>query len=57
MKKEKICDICGAPFKRGISVRTILDGVAPWKTKAYICEKCENVIKLMVLQYRKKKGT
>lgn len=53
--KERICDICGCKFKRGLSLKALHDGIAPWQKKIFICEKCENVIKLMVLQVRKKK--
>jgi hypothetical protein len=29
-------------------------GIAPWQKKIFVCEKCENVIKLMVLKIRRK---
>lgn len=52
--RKKICDICGMPFERGFQVKALHDGINPWKKKLFICEKCENVIKLMVLKIRRK---
>ena len=56
MSKKKVCDICGAEFVRGVQVKALHDGIAPWKKKLYVCEKCENVMKLLVLQHRRKKS-
>lgn len=53
-KRRKICDICGTPFARGIQIRALHDGIAPWQKKIFVCEKCENAIKLMVLKVRRK---
>lgn len=55
LSHKKVCDICGCKFVRGLSIKALHDGIDPWNKKIFICEKCENVIKLMVLQYRKKK--
>lgn len=51
----KVCDICGSPFKRGLCMHKYFNGIIPWKKSIYVCEKCENVIKRMVLQYRKRR--
>ena len=51
----KVCDICGCLFERGVSVKALHKGINPWKRRIFVCEKCENVVKMMVLQYRKKK--
>lgn len=52
--KQRVCDICGMKFERGFQVKALHDGINPWKKKLFICEKCENVIKLMVLKIRRK---
>lgn len=51
---KKVCDVCGAQFVRGLSLKALHDGINPWKKKIFICDKCENVIKLMILQHRRK---
>lgn len=48
--REKVCDICGMKFVRGLKIRALRNGIAPWNKKIFICDKCENVIKLMVLK-------
>ena len=53
---EKVCDICGLKFERGIQMKAIRKGLAPWQKRTYVCEKCENVLKLIVLKYRRNKG-
>jgi hypothetical protein len=49
-KRTKICDICGQPFYKGIKIQGL------GKKKEIACEKCENVMKLMILKYRRKRG-
>ena len=56
MATTKICDICGCPFDRGLKLRALHNGIDPWKKRIFICDKCENVIKLMVLQHRRRKA-
>ena len=51
----KICDVCGCEFKRGLKIRALHRGIDPWKKRIFVCEKCENVVKLMILQYRKRR--
>ncbi len=53
--KDRVCDVCGVKFVRGLQLKALHDGINPWKKRIYICEKCENVIKLMILQTRKKR--
>ena len=53
-KRKRICDICGMPFQRGLQMKALHDGIAPWQKKIFVCEKCENVIKLIVLKIRRK---
>ena len=55
MRKNRVCDVCGVKFIRGLELKALHDGIAPWKKRIYICDKCENVMKLMILQYRKRK--
>lgn len=54
--KDRVCDICGMKFDKGFVVKTLHSGINPWKKKAYVCLKCENTLKLLVLQHRKKRG-
>ncbi len=56
MAKDRICDVCGTKFVRGLQLKALHDGIEPWKKRIYICEKCENVMKLMILQQRKRRG-
>lgn len=42
----KICDICGKPFRKGIRIKGFR------KKSELMCEKCENVMKLMILRIR-----
>lgn len=56
MAKDRVCDVCGVKFVRGLQLKALHDGVEPWKKRIYICEKCENVMKLMILQQRKRRG-
>ena len=56
MAKDKVCDVCGVKFVRGLQLKALHDGIEPWKKRIYICEKCENVMKLMILQQRKRRG-
>lgn len=46
--KVKVCDICGQTFYKGVKI----PGIA--KKTQIVCEKCENVMKLMILKYRRK---
>lgn len=48
-QRYKTCDTCGQLFYRGIRI----GGVG--KRGQVMCEKCENVMKLMILKYRRKK--
>ena len=52
--KDRACDVCGVKFVRGLQLKALHDGINPWKKRIYICEKCENVIKLMILKIRRK---
>ncbi len=52
---KKVCDICGVKFERGLQIKALHKGINPWQKRIFICDKCENVIKLMVLQVRKKR--
>jgi len=52
--KKRVCDICGMKFERGLQMKALHDGIAPWQKKIFVCDKCENVIKLMVLKIRRK---
>lgn len=56
MRKNRVCDVCGVKFIRGLELKALHDGIAPWKKRIYICDKCENVMKLMILQQRKRRG-
>lgn len=56
MLKSRVCDICGNTFEHGVVVKTLHSGINPWKKKSYICYKCENVMKLLVLQHRRKES-
>ena len=56
MANDKVCDVCGVKFVRGLQLKALHDGIEPWKKRIYICEKCENVMKLMILQQRKRRG-
>lgn len=49
-RTTRICDTCGQPFYKGIKIFGI------GKKKQIMCEKCENVMKLMILKYRRKRG-
>ncbi len=51
----RICDICGEEFKRGLSVKALHKGINPWKRKIFVCDKCEYILKHLVLAYRRKK--
>lgn len=54
--RKRVCDVCGVMFVRGLEMKALHDGIQPWKKKIFVCEKCENVMKLMILQYRRKHG-
>ena len=45
--REKICDICGNPFWRGIKVKGIR------QKGLLICDKCEQTAKLLIVGRRK----
>ena len=51
--REKICDVCGVKFIRGLEIKALHKGISPWTKKIFICDKCENVMKLLILQHRK----
>ena len=51
----KICDICGEKFKGGLAVKAINEKFHPWKKKILVCDKCEYVLKRLILAYRRKK--
>jgi len=51
----KICDVCGEPFTKGLKAKGIRCGVAPWKKKVYVCDKCSHVIKMLILSHRRVK--
>lgn len=51
--KERICDVCGVKFVRGLKIRALHKGISPWTKRIFICEKCENVLKLLILKHRK----
>ena len=55
MKKDRICDVCGCKFITGIKIKALKKGISPWNKRIFVCEKCENVMKLMILHYRKKR--
>ena len=55
MARESICDVCGCRFERGLKLKALHNGINPWKKRIFVCDKCENVLKLMILQYRKKR--
>lgn len=48
-RAEKICDVCGRPFEKGIKIFGFK------KRNELMCDKCENVFKLMILKYRRAK--
>lgn len=52
--KVNHCDICRQEFKDGLKLKGIKKGL-PWKRSYYICDKCEYVLKRVVLSYRKTK--
>lgn len=49
MRRMKICDICGKPFDKGIKIKGFR------KRDELMCDKCENVVKLMILKFRRDK--
>jgi hypothetical protein len=49
-KREKVCDVCGYPSRKGIKMAGF------GKKRQFVCEKCENAMKLMILQIRRRKG-
>lgn len=51
--KKHICDICGFEFNKGIQMKEIRAGLIPKKKNIYICEKCSNVMKMVILSYRR----
>lgn len=48
-RKPKICDICGQPFYKGARIKGFR------KRNELMCEKCENVMKLLILRVRRGK--
>jgi len=48
-RPDRICDTCGQPFAKGIKI------IGFRKKNELMCEKCENVMKLMILKHRRSK--
>lgn len=47
--RDRICDVCGCKIDKGIKLKGFR------KKTQYMCEKCENTLKLTILQVRKKR--
>ena len=52
---KKVCDICGETFVKGLKVKDMRYGTMPWNKKIYVCDKCEHVLKMLVLSHRRVK--